>query len=308
MDLYIGIDGGGSTLRVAVTDSQMQVLRLIHDPRSANPTSIGDEPARQRLQQALIDALQGYDLSQIRACGAGISGTAQRLDWVRQVLGEVLPNITIVAVSDVEIALVGAHGKREGILVLAGTGSVVYGISSRDSRADPPTRPSQTCMVGGWGYVLGDEGSGFWLGQQALKHIGRCADEGELTSSAQHLLSSVGVAHPRQISAWLYQDFSSQKVAGLAPQVLALAQAGDSWALALIHEGAQHLARQAQQVIERLALIQPIVALAGGLLENPTPLRTALEKYLTQAGYAVLESPVYTPVIGAALLAKLTLS
>lgn len=292
---YLGIDGGGSTLRMVLTDSALNVLATLHEPQSANPTSIGDDAARVRLQTAIQQVLQGYDVHQVRACGAGISGTSQRLDWVHSILAEVLPYTRIFATSDVEIALVGAQAQRQGVLALAGTGSVVYGVNAQ----------GQACMVGGWGYLLGDEGSGFWLGRQALSYLTQCADSGQWTTSAQSLLDSLDVADPRQMTRWLYHDFSTQKVARLAPQVLAWAQAGEAWAQALVQQGALALAHQVQQVVQRLAL-QPVqVALAGGLLEHPTPLRQAFQHAMHQAGYAVLESPAYTPVLGAALFAKL---
>ena len=76
-----------------------------------------------------------------------------------------LPAAQIALSSDVEIALVGALGQRLGIVVLAGTGSAAYGVN----------RAGDALLVGGWGYLLGDEGSGYWIGAEALRLLARAS-------------------------------------------------------------------------------------------------------------------------------------
>src|SRR6185295_15071152 len=108
---------------------------------------------------------QFQDLS---GAGVGIAGASviHSEDWLREVFSTIMPGVPFVPSSDLEIALVGALGERRGVLVLAGTGSAGFGINLA----------GQSLQVGGWGYLLGDEGSSYWIGMQALQMLTRLAD------------------------------------------------------------------------------------------------------------------------------------
>ena len=88
-----------------------------------------------------------------------MAGAAQNPDWLRNVLTSVLSHAQITVAPDYEIALIGAHGKRYGMLVLSGTGSVAFGIDAS----------GESAHSGGWGYLLDDGGSGYWLGLEMLE-------------------------------------------------------------------------------------------------------------------------------------------
>jgi len=294
--LYIGLDGGGSTLRALLADAALNPIRQTHDPRSVNLATLGREEVRARLFAALDELLQGQDVAQVRACCIGLAGAEQYLDWLKTTLSKRLPGVAVLAVNDGEIALVGAHGQRQGALVLAGTGSIVYGI----------TPQGDSHIVGGWGYLLDDEGSGFWLGKQALLHLTRCADAGHLDARAAHIMQQMGIEQARQVIPWAYDEhpFSARKLAGLAAVVLEMAQAGDSWALDVIERGALALLKQVDNLAARWQGQAMPVALAGGLLENETPLRQRLLELLHGRGYTVREAPLSSPLQGAAWLAR----
>ena len=124
MTLYMGIDGGGSNLRVVIVDEQMQILVTVQRG-TANPRIIGQEQSALLIQDAMREALAQVT-EPVRGVGIGIAGASAvyARDWLHEVIHAVLPDVHVAAGSDYEIALVGANSAREGILLLAGTGSV----------------------------------------------------------------------------------------------------------------------------------------------------------------------------------------
>jgi glucosamine kinase len=296
---YVGIDGGGSRLRVVVVTGDLQICAEASGD-SANPSVVGRDEAANRIQMSVGSALSSARLSPnlISAVGIGIAGAAaaHSADWLRTVIGEVLPDAKIALSSDFEIALVGANGARYGVLILAGTGSVACGIN--DS--------GDYLKIGGWGYLIGDEGSGFWIGREALRAVTRAFDvRAPSTLLTDKILNALELQSPAEIISWLYGSQSAQTptVAGLAPLVLDAAATGDPVAVSIINSAADELALLGQTVCQRLNIRAPKFAFAGGLLQNPNPLS---ERLCARLGLSDYPQPQYPPVIGAALLARLT--
>ena len=292
----VGVDGGGSGVRVAVVTPDLAVIGEGRG-RSANPSSVGRPLAAQRIRQALLQALSaaGLDAEQVAAVAAGVAGAsgAHSASWLQEVINEVVPGAAVVASSDYEIALVGAHGRRLGVLVLAGTGSVAYGVNS----------DGESALVDGWGYLLGDEGSGYWLGEEALRAVARASDgRGPDTSLRPAVLEALGLPEPRALIGWLYGSgaIRTSEIAGLAPMLLEQAEAGDAVAQRIAEQGADELALKVRVVMHQLGGESLPIAFAGGLLSGPNPLSHALCQRL---GLASIPQPQHHPVIGAALLA-----
>lgn len=295
----MGIDGGGSTVRVAIVTPTLQVSGQV-EGATANPSVVGPEQAATTIQQAMRDALHAAHLTpgQIAAVGIGVAGAAARhsADWLREVVAAVVPQAVIVPSADYEIALVGALGQRQGVLILAGTGSLAYGINAAGDSA----------LVGGWGYLIGDEGSGYWLGAQALRAVVQAVDgRGPSTDLTAALLDSLELPDALAVIPWLYHAHAARtrEIARLAPLVLAAA-AGDSVAHSLVTRAAQDLVQMAQTVMRRLGMPTPDIAFAGGLLSAENALSRALCAHLD---LPAIPAPRHPPVIGAALLARLAL-
>ncbi len=300
MTYLMGIDGGGSTIRVVVVAPDMARRAQTRGPR-VNPYVIGREKSAAIIQAHMRDALAQAAISpdQITGVGVGIAGAAatQWQAWLRDVVGAVVPRAQIVTSSDVEIALVGAHGSRRGVLILAGTGSSAYAINDA----------GESRRVGGWGYLLGDEGSGFWLGIQALRAITRAFDDREMaTILTSRILTHLGLQTERDLLLWLHgnETLPTNDVARLAPLVIEAAAEGDVVAQRIVEGAAQELALLGKSVIRWLATETPPIAFAGSLLENANVLSLRLCDLL---GLPEIPVPQYPPVIGAALLAKLTI-
>lgn len=295
MTQYVmGIDGGGSNLRVVVATSDLRVVGESH-AGTVNPSVIGRETAagliRRQMQAAIENArLQPAD---IQAVCIGVAGASAEhsADWLGQVVGPIIPNAKIRPSADQEIALMGAHGKREGILILAGTGSVAYGVNP----------VGQAAVVGGWGYLLGDEGGGYWLGLSALKAISQASERrAAKTTLTEIVLHELNLEKPRDLIRWLYAQSRNAEIAQLAPLVIEQAEVGDRIASGLIAEAIQHLIGHVTALRETLNFPDAPIAFAGGLLTHPNVLSSGLCRHLHLPAIPV---PRYAPVIGAVLLA-----
>ena len=182
----------------------------------------------------------------------------------------------VQVLSDAQAALLGALGDRPGLLVLAGTGSIVIG---RDGRG-------RWGRAGGLGPLLGDEGSAFWIGRAWL----RATTRGEDFLPVRRL-----VTRPDAVA----------RIAALAPTVLRRARRGDPRARAIVREAQAHLARLAIDVARQLGLSRPIaVSWAGGVLSD-AGFRHGLRRAVTRVGLrARWLAPGAAPVIAAVALAE----
>ena len=296
----MGIDGGGSTLRVAIVDANLDELSAL-TAESVNPSIVGRGLARERIQAGIREALQLRDLhhERLAAVGIGIAGAADlhSRQWLTETVKSALPVRHAVPSSDLEIALVGALAQRHGLLLLAGTGSAAYGHTPAGKRL----------QVGGWSYLFGDEGSSFWIGSQFLRHIASTSDSGAdaaTTATCLAILDRLSLPRARDLVAWVYRSeiAPAVRIASLAPFVLERAENGDKSAIDILFRAAKHLAGLVETTQRRLAYMDAPIAFAGGLLENDNWLSTEVTRHL-----GLLRRPVakYPPVTGAALLAKM---
>ena len=291
---YIGIDGGGSTLRVLLVDDALTMLASAQRG-TVNPSAIGREASAALITDALREVLVAVSVP-VAAVGIGVAGAPHTFaaDWLRQVVGAVLPSVLTVASSDDEIALVGAHGAWRGAMVLAGTGSVACAVNAQGEWA----------QAGGWGYLLGDEGSGCWLALEALRayiHWGE-GTAPHAAAFAQRVRDHFGFSSIVDVTPWVYrQPLPTRELAQHAAVVLDAADDGDSVALEIVERGAAALAAIVNAAIQRVNA-EPSIRFCGGLLTADNALSRALCK---QLGLTDIPLPLHPPAIGAALLAKL---
>jgi glucosamine kinase len=292
--VFVGIDGGGSTVRAVVTDERLNVLGSARGG-SVNPNSVGRDPAARTIKETLSAALTlaGIRADEVHAVGAGIAGamTAPFHDWLMETLHDVLPLAQIHITTDMEIALIAAHGERYGVIVSAGTGSAAFGVNDQ----------GEALLVGGWGYLLGDEGSGAWIGLQALKHIAQASDRGQPSMLAERVFDLLQISEARDLVSIIYQPGvpAAPRLARFAPLVLELADKDDA-AQEIVKLGAAHLAELVNILAERLKMDSPAICFGGGLLSRANPLSSALQALLGLESFPTL---VYPTEIGAVIYA-----
>ena len=292
----IGIDGGGSTLRCGIYGENLKCVHLLELSETANPSVIGFSQVEELLKYALIKTLDeaAISSSNVRYVGAGMAGAEQNPEWFRAILTLSLPHAKITVAPDYEIALIGAHGKRFGILVLSGTGSVACGIDGS----------GELVHSGGWGYLLDDRGSGYWLGLEMLRSVTRVADgRMQKTGLYKQTFAHLKISTPDELISWLYNpETNNREISQMAPLLLECAVAGDLEALRIVEDGTDHLYQLYMNVIKRLDFTDTPVMFAGGLLSSDTLLRRLL---MQKIGIKKVPTPKYSPVEGAALMANL---
>ena len=283
-------------MRVGIYTENMECLHLHELAETANPSVLGYSQAEELLRSSLTQTISdaGITSSKVHYVGAGMAGAAQNPDWLKNVLSSVLSHAKITVAPDYEIALIGAHGKRYGILVLSGTGSVAFGIDTS----------GESAHSGGWGYLLDDGGSGYWLGLEMLRSATRVADGCmEKTGLYQQTFTHLKISTPDELISWLYNpETKNQEIAQMAPIVLACAATGDLEALRIVEDGAEQLYQLYLSVIKRLEFGGTPVMFAGGLLSSDNLLRRLL---MQKIGLEKVPTPKYSPVEGAALMANL---
>jgi N-acetylglucosamine kinase-like BadF-type ATPase len=204
---------------------------------------------------------------------------------IREEMQRIVPGIgRIHTIPDYVGNWAAATGGEPGVIVIGGGGSVAYG----------RTGSGEAARIGGWGHLLGDEGSGFWIGLQAIKAVLKSrAGVTPKTALEERVMQRFGTDDDRQIIREVYSaSFSEAEVAGLVALVASVAQDGDETAAGILDEAADHLAGIALAVLRRLGDLA--VYPSGGIFRAPT-MRERFERTLapSEVRDAVSEDPLY---------------
>jgi N-acetylglucosamine kinase-like BadF-type ATPase len=272
-ELLLAVDGSGTRTQALVTDLQGKALARGFGP-SSNVHSVGAEAFARALTTAIEGALMNalgprasavgtpWRNARIAAACFGLAGVdgpedeAQVARWVRE------QGITdrFVVVNDSELIVAGGTPDGVGVALISGAGSVCMGRAAN----------GRTARVGGWGPLLGDEGSGYQMALCALRLATQTADG---RADSQALLETVlrhwSLPDARALIRHVYAPTMTQAdIAGLAAPVLDLAADGDPAASAIANDSARELARQVDAVVRKLGLSRPPLALSGSLLRG----------------------------------------
>jgi len=296
--LVVGVDGGGSKTLALVADAQGQILgRGIAGP--SNYQVVGQEAACAAIATA-IRAARARIPGELSALCLGIAGAGRVSDraMFQAWAAAHYPGMPIGVVHDGQLALAAGTPEGWGIAVLCGTGSLVYG----------QDRQGRTARAGGWGYLLGDEGSGYAIGLAALRAVARAADgRGPATALTQTILEHWSLDEPQGLIAHVYRSpLPRTEIAGLTEMVVDVAERGDQLARELLRAAGEELAQAARAVASQLALPQPIpCALAGSVILHAATVRQSLQQAATAQGLALSPiTPVPEPAQGAVRLAR----
>jgi N-acetylglucosamine kinase-like BadF-type ATPase len=287
--LVAGIDGGQSSTVALVADETGRILGR----GAAGPADeIGTGPESTRLRDALHGALHDATVhagiatdATFAAIVAGISG----YNGTQRGRPPRLPSERVKLMHDAPIAHAGALAGRPGIVIIAGTGSVIYG---RDDAG-------HDCTLGGWGFLFGDEGSAFRIAADAIAALMRAQDEGEasLAGETAAALAFFNKESLRAIGRGFYAgDPSRDRVAAFAPVAMRSKALRD-----LAYTGADRLAVLACAAVERG--FAPEIALAGGVFDDDGFRRRVRAAILERTPGARVVAARYSPAAGALLLA-----
>ena len=298
MQHVIGIDAGGTKTVCLLADEQGQILSRVRG-EGANLQAAGELQVEKILHQVMDDALGGRPGSPAAIC-LGIAGVDRPNDAavVRGIMKRIGFNSRVLIVNDALIALeTGAPG-QPGVVIISGTGSIAYGRNAAGEAA----------RSGGWGYVLGDEGSGYWIGRAALRAVLRAADyRGPATVLTPMLLDHFNVTQPQLLLHEVYhQQLKPAAIGALAECVHAAFLQDDSAAVGILRGAADELEAGALSVARRLGLLEERCRfiLSGGIFRAVPWLEQELARRLpTVAANGVVSRLDREPAEGAVTLA-----
>ncbi|HWB32293.1 MAG TPA: BadF/BadG/BcrA/BcrD ATPase family protein [Acidobacteriaceae bacterium] len=279
MSLYLAIDAGGTKTRCALADETRVLARAETGTVKLMRVSEAEATARLRAMITQVASAAGVSPGRVQRTCFGLAGS--RSESVQQWANAALEGFVggeVVLCGDEEIALEGAFHGGPGVLVIAGTGSNAIGRAGDGSM----------CGAGGWGPVLGDEGSGYWIGMEAVRSALRVHDEqGEAAST--RLLGVVermwGVGSLGELVALGNLRVPAEGVkpadfAALAPEIARLAREGDAIATDVLRRAGQQLAELVLLVLRKLgrgADDVEEVAFAGSVLGEIPLVREAFD-------------------------------
>ncbi|MBP2017517.1 N-acetylglucosamine kinase-like BadF-type ATPase [Symbiobacterium terraclitae] len=305
--VVLGIDGGGTRTRCLAADLSGNILgEGAGGP--ANALVVGQERAVVSVAEAVRHALQaaGRTPDDVGAVCAGLAGAGQP-ETQEALAGALAAALALPAaariqvVTDARIALAGALQGKPGAILIAGTGSIAYGLDDR----------GRLHRAGGWGWILGDEGSGFTIGRQALAAgLAALDGTGPATVLGDRICAAWNLQQLSQAVPRVYADPAAARteIAALVPVVVQAAGEGDAVSREILAQAGRDLAQLAAALLRRLALPEPVVATTGGVLESVAAVREALIRRLAElAPAARVVASAASPASGAVLMARMML-
>ena len=296
--LIMGIDGGQSSTRALIADSEGNLLAMgvggaanhIHEPG-------GPERLRHSLRTALNGALQNASLSSATRFAVILCGMTGGGPLVEEICRQELPSENVVVIHDTRTALYCITQGKPGAVVIAGTGSVAFGVNESGGSAS----------VGGWGYLMGDEGSAYWIALQALNVCTRVED-GRLPNSwlKRAILEHFGVDSLGALHRLIYSgQLSRGELASAAKVVSDAARLDERLAIRILGNAGKELGLMAVAVLRKLGMQygRVKVGIVGGVARAPSPLHEAFRARVYKSTLAEVVQPRFPMVIAAVCLA-----
>ncbi len=289
----MGIDGGG-TKTVGLICNQDGVILSKSVAGSTNVKSRSEVEVRAAIHHVISELTLGVkegELSGVFVSTAGGDREEDQLRW-KNWLMEVLPGFTggLEVRNDAYGALASGTFSTEGTVLIAGTGSIAYALDTDGSR-----------RAGGWGYLFGDEGSGYDIGQHALRTVAMMHDGRTTVDKAfcDELLSYLKLTSVPEMITAIYEDsYARMKIASIAEVVIALAEKQNPTALGLI----QHAYRKLSELIDAIEVRSGRLVICGGLMESSF-FRNGFLAEVRESGVSNVSFPTLSPAVGACICA-----
>jgi N-acetylglucosamine kinase-like BadF-type ATPase len=287
--MLVGIDGGGSKTLVAMADLTGQVTTLTRG-KATSPLESAT------WSQKLADQTRAFagrtDLVAVAAALPAYGEVEAVSAAQERVIAELFGAVPQRVLNDVDAANIGAFAGGSGILILAGTGSMAW---ARDEAG-------ASHRTGGWGEVVGDEGSGYWIGRQVLGAVSKSIDgrtgPTSLVAGVFGLLGLDPADQVNELEGWASRLSEPRtQIAALAPVALAHAEQGDTAARAIVDAAVDELASHVRMLERKLSTPAMAWSYAGGLFQSAVLREAVVARIGRQPSLPLL------PPIGGALLA-----
>jgi len=290
MVYYLGIDGGGTKTEALLSDAVGNILRIIKAAGS-NPNFVGKDSALKTIIELLSSILREIDLNEISQAVLCIPGIRDYKEELFEMIDFDRKRIHVEG--DDLNTFYGALCKEYGAVVLTGTGSFVLGIDKTGKKK----------VVGGWGPLIGDLGSGYWMGVSALKAVTKYFDGlGRKTVLADKIKKFYGI---EDISL-LRRVVNHSDISLLTPLILEAVSEKDKISLSIVKKAAKDLAKMAKRVILELKLDEEEydLAIAGGISNFGKILWEPFTREIRSRYRKInITKPQFTPSVGSILIA-----
>jgi len=295
----MGIDAGGTKTVCLLADAHGTVIAEGRGA-GANLHAAGELAVEKVLHEVMEAAIGDRPIVPAAIC-LGIAGVDREdeMRTVRAIMRRIGYKSRTLVVNDALIALVAGAGDAPGVVIIAGTGSIVYGRNENGEAA----------RAGGWGHMIGDEGSGYWIGKEALAAVMRAGDgRGPGTQLTTDILQHFDVQDVSRLPRIVYdREQPRMAVAALGPLVQRVSEQGDAVATRILERAAEELVLAARSVATRLEMRGDEFAfyLAGGMFRVLPWLAAELPRRLVEvAPRAQVELLDKEPAEGAVWLAR----
>ncbi len=237
-EVIISVDGGGTHTKAVAVTKKGEIVG-IGNSGPANHVLSPIEIVRESLKKAIGNAIEsaGASLSDVLIISgdtAGIGYLREGAEYVEGIIGEFFPGVDIYLVGDMVAGFFGAIAKNWGVVATAGTGSAIYGRN----------REGEGLQAGGWGHIMGDEGSAYDIAVKGLRRAAMAFDgRGGPTSLTSEFPKHFGVGDMIQVALTIYlgEGMTRDRIAEAARVVVGEAKVGDEMSLEVIGEAAEGL-------------------------------------------------------------------
>jgi len=294
---YLGIDAGGTSYDVIVVNTDNEILFKCRK-EALHLNNVGPENFSNHICNAIESILKQrkYKLTNCKGICIGVAGA--RFEKDRNILRKYLQNLlgfnNLIIETDTEIARYAAFGGEDGISLICGTGSILFGKIKNNSY-----------RIGGWGKILGDEGSGYKIGLEALKILTKEFDLKIFTSRlAKNLLLKYSITNENIIDKIYRQNFNIQSI---APLVIDLAGKNDKDCLGILKDASAELIKLIEIFFKLTKIKKVNFALSGSLIEKNKFFSGILHKEIIKnfGNRINIISKIHSPEYGAYLMAKI---
>lgn len=302
MQYFIGMDGGGTKTACVLVDSNLNVLHKCAGGAS-NFLIIGTDTVSRHLSNLINECLSSAKIKAgeisgivLGTTGAGRRNDAEKMenDFTQFAKSNGLGALSFRVESDARVALEGAFAGNPGSILIAGTGSIMFG---KDEKGE-------IHRVGGFGRFIGDEGSGYSIGRNGLKELAKSYDG----RGAQTLLSKLAserfeLASPESIINAVYKN--NFDIASIAPLVIEAAERNDDICLNILNEECMELMLHITAMKKKINTDILNISLIGGIVSSDNFFSRMFKKRVSENfPFAKIKLPEFPPEIGAAIMAK----
>lgn len=291
---YAGIDSGGTKCEILITDSDRKIIYK-NSFKGIHYSVAGVKVYSDTVSGYIISALKKCNLN-LKDCigiGLGIAGAREDSDR-NKMQNEFRKNLGVKSIfvySDAMTALNGAFEGKDGIILISGTGSVLYGLAD-----------GKITRIGGWGRIIGDEGGGYWIGKRALNLLVKEFDKGKGIDIlfAKNLKQDFQIDKSNINEKIFHRNFEIQKI---TPIVIKSAEAGCKLSLQVINEAVKDLTEHIRIFLSVTGVKKKIgISFIGSIIENDNIVSEKLKKEIRKIKNIEVVLKKHLPSFGAILL------